>query len=106
MLAGLEAADAAGLRPVKVNAVLMRDVNDHEAADLLRYCLERGYQLRFIEQMPLDAQHGWSRENMITADEILALLTEEFTLVDADPANAAAPRPSCSSSRAARRPSA
>ncbi|WP_061292566.1 GTP 3',8-cyclase MoaA [Herbidospora cretacea] len=85
VLAGLEAADAAGLRPVKVNAVLMRDVNDHEAAGLLRYCLDRGYQLRFIEQMPLDAQHGWSRENMITADEILATLSKEFTLVDADP---------------------
>lgn len=85
VLAGLEAADAVGLRPVKVNAVLMRDVNDHEATGLLRYCLDRGYQLRFIEQMPLDAQHGWSRENMITADEILATLREEFTLVDADP---------------------
>ncbi|WP_066368207.1 GTP 3',8-cyclase MoaA [Herbidospora mongoliensis] len=85
VLAGLEAADASGLRPVKVNAVLMRDVNDHEAADLLRYCLERGYQLRFIEQMPLDAQHGWSRQNMITADEILAMLGQEFKLADADP---------------------
>ncbi|WP_062348589.1 GTP 3',8-cyclase MoaA [Herbidospora yilanensis] len=85
VLDGLAAADAAGLRPVKVNAVLMRDVNDHEAAGLLRYCLDRGYQLRFIEQMPLDAQHGWSRENMITADEILDVLGAEFTLEDADP---------------------
>ncbi|NAS26138.1 GTP 3',8-cyclase MoaA [Herbidospora sp. NEAU-GS84] len=85
VLDGLAAADAAGLRPVKVNAVLMRDVNDHEAAGLLRYCLDRGYQLRFIEQMPLDAQHGWSRDNMITADEILGLLGAEFTLDDADP---------------------
>ncbi|WP_062437639.1 GTP 3',8-cyclase MoaA [Herbidospora daliensis] len=85
VLDGLAAADAAGLRPVKVNAVLMRDVNDHEAADLLRYCLDRGYQLRFIEQMPLDAQHGWSRDNMITADEILGLLKADFDLEDADP---------------------
>ena len=61
MLAGLAAAAAAGLRPVKVNTVLMRGVNDHEAAALLRFCLDRGYQLRFIEQMPLDAQHGWRR---------------------------------------------
>ena len=80
VLDGLAAADAAGLRPVKVNTVLMRGVNDHEAVPLLRYCLERGYELRFIEQMPLDAQHGWRRENMVTADEILARLTDDFDL--------------------------
>ena len=62
VVAGLEAAQAAGLGPVKVNAVLMRGVNDDQAPDLLEWCLERGYALRFIEQMPLDAQHGWSRE--------------------------------------------
>ena len=72
VIAGLEAAAAAGLAPVKVNAVLMRGVNDDEAAELLGWCLERGYELRFIEQMPLDAQHGWSRDGMVTADEILA----------------------------------
>ncbi|GAA3202879.1 GTP 3',8-cyclase MoaA [Actinocorallia longicatena] len=80
VLAGLEAAAAAGLTPVKVNAVLLRGVNEHEAVPLLRYCLDRGYELRFIEQMPLDAQHGWTRENMITADETLALLSERFEL--------------------------
>lgn len=85
VLAGMEAAHAAGLRPVKVNAVLMRGINDHETVPLLRYCLERGYELRFIEQMPLDAQHGWRRENMITADEILAELKGAFELTDADP---------------------
>jgi cyclic pyranopterin phosphate synthase len=58
----------------------MRDVNDFEAGDLLRYCLERGYEPRFIEQMPLDAQHGWKRAEMVTADEISALLIREFTL--------------------------
>ncbi|SEL97464.1 GTP 3',8-cyclase MoaA [Nonomuraea pusilla] len=80
VLAGLAAAHEAGLRPVKVNTVLMRGLNDHEAVPLLRFCLERGYEARFIEQMPLDAQHGWSRENMITADEILGLLSESFDL--------------------------
>jgi cyclic pyranopterin phosphate synthase len=80
VLGGLAAATAAGLTPVKVNAVLMRGVNDGEAAALLRYCLEHSYQLRFIEQMPLDAQHGWRRENMVTAEEILAALSAEFTL--------------------------
>jgi cyclic pyranopterin phosphate synthase len=86
VLDGLTAAAAAGLTPVKVNAVLMRGVNDHEAAGLLRFCLDRGYQLRFIEQMPLDAQHGWRRENMVTADEILTRLSAEFSLTPADAA--------------------
>ncbi|MFG2001289.1 GTP 3',8-cyclase MoaA [Spirillospora sp. NPDC048911] len=80
VLKGLAAAVAAGLAPVKINAVLMRGINDHEAVPLLRFCLEHGYLLRFIEQMPLDAQHGWTRDNMITADEILALLGGEFEL--------------------------
>ena len=85
VLAGLAAAAAAGITPIKVNSVLMRGVNDAEAAPLLRYCLAHGYQLRFIEQMPLDAQHGWRRENMVTADEILAALSAEFSLTPDDP---------------------
>jgi cyclic pyranopterin phosphate synthase len=85
VLDGLEAAAATGLAPVKVNAVLMRDLNDDEAAPLLRYCLDHGYELRFIEQMPLDAQHGWRREAMVTADEILAALSAEFDLTPDDP---------------------
>jgi cyclic pyranopterin phosphate synthase len=80
VLAGLEAAATAGLTPVKVNAVLMRGLNDDEAVPLLRWCVDHGYQLRFIEQMPLDAQHGWQRTNMVTADEILERLAEAFTL--------------------------
>jgi cyclic pyranopterin phosphate synthase len=85
VLDGLAAATAAGLSPVKVNAVLMRDLNDDEAVPLLRYCLDRGYELRFIEQMPLDAQHGWKRAEMVTAEEILAALGREFTLTPDDP---------------------
>jgi GTP 3',8-cyclase len=86
VLAGLAAAAATGLAPVKVNAVLMRGLNDDEAVPLARFCLERGYQIRFIEQMPLDAQHGWRRDNMVTADEILADLSAEFSLTPDDPA--------------------
>ena len=80
VLAGLAAAAAAGLTPVKVNAVLMRDLNDDEAPELLAYCLERGYELRFIEQMPLDAQHGWKRAEMVTSGEVLASLSAAFEL--------------------------
>ncbi|MBP2703623.1 GTP 3',8-cyclase MoaA [Microbispora sp. RL4-1S] len=85
VLDGMAAAAAAGLTPVKVNAVLMRGVNEREAVPLLRYCLDKGYELRFIEQMPLDAQHGWRREEMVTADEILGLLKDAFDLVEDDP---------------------
>jgi GTP 3',8-cyclase len=85
VLAGLAAAAAAGLVPVKVNAVLMRGVNDDEAVPLLEYCLAHGYELRFIEQMPLDAQHGWKRAEMVTADEITAALSSRFELTPDDP---------------------
>jgi cyclic pyranopterin phosphate synthase len=83
VLAGLAAAQEAGLGPVKINAVLMRGVNDAEAPELLRWAIGEGYHLRFIEQMPLDAQHGWSRESMVTADEIFARLEAEFSLTPA-----------------------
>ncbi|WP_194822159.1 GTP 3',8-cyclase MoaA [Micromonospora sp. S-DT3-3-22] len=86
VLAGLAGAAAAGLAPVKVNAVLMRGVNDDEAPALLRFALDHGYELRFIEQMPLDAQHGWDRATMVTADEILTSLAAEFALTP-DPAH-------------------
>ncbi len=77
---GLKAAASAGLTPVKVNAVAMRGINDRTVADVLQWCLDRGYDLRFIEQMPLDAQHAWEREKMVTADEVRARLSERFTL--------------------------
>ena len=85
VLAGLDAAAGAGLSPVKVNTVLMRDINDDEAPQLLRFCLAHGYEVRFIEQMPLDAQHGWRRENMVTAEEILTALGAGFVLTPDDP---------------------
>ncbi|MDP3713882.1 MAG: GTP 3',8-cyclase MoaA [Mycobacteriales bacterium] len=84
VVAGLEAAAAAGLTPVKVNAVLMRGRNDDEAGELLDWCLERGYELRFIEQMPLDPQHGWDRALMVTADEVLAQLSRRYSLTPAE----------------------
>ncbi|MFF5337503.1 GTP 3',8-cyclase MoaA [Streptomyces sp. NPDC013181] len=80
VLEGLEAARAAGLTPVKVNTVLMPGLNDDEAPDLLAWAVEHGYELRFIEQMPLDAQHGWKRDGMITAGDILASLRTRFDL--------------------------
>lgn len=80
VLAGVDAAWAAGLGPVKINAVLMRGINDAESPDLLAWALDRRYELRFIEQMPLDADHGWTRRDMITAAEIRELLSRDFVL--------------------------
>ncbi len=91
VIAGLEAAQSAGLGPVKVNAVLLRGINDGHAPELLRWCIERGYELRFIEQMPLDAQHGWRRDTMVTADEILSALESEFVLKPVDEPRGSAP---------------
>jgi len=91
VIAGLAAARDAGLGPVKVNAVLMRGINDTEAPELLHWALAEGYELRFIEQMPLDAQHGWSREGMVTADEIFTALDAEFVLKPVDEPRGSAP---------------
>lgn len=88
---GLAAAADAGLAPVKVNAVLMRGINDDQAGELLAWAIERDYQLRFIEQMPLDAQGGWSREDMVTAAETRALLEREFTLAPSEVPRGSAP---------------
>ncbi|MCV2490089.1 GTP 3',8-cyclase MoaA [Geodermatophilus sp. YIM 151500] len=80
VLAGLAAAQRAGLTPVKVNAVLMRGINEIDAVPLLDFCLEHGYQLRFIEQMPLDAHHAWTRGEMVTAEDILTRLSQAHDL--------------------------
>ncbi|MET4426877.1 MULTISPECIES: GTP 3',8-cyclase MoaA [unclassified Mycolicibacterium] len=80
VVAGLAAAAAAGLTPVKVNAVLDPVTGLSDAVSLLRFCLEHGYQLRIIEQMPLDAGHHWQRDNTLDADSILLALRTHFDL--------------------------
>jgi cyclic pyranopterin phosphate synthase len=91
VVAGLYAAREAGLGPVKINAVLLRGVNDDQAPELLGWCLERGYQLRIIEQMPLDAQGEWRRDDMVTADETLALLGSTYDLAPSQRPRGSAP---------------
>ncbi|QUR68861.1 GTP 3',8-cyclase MoaA [Mycobacterium spongiae] len=80
VLAGLRAAAAAGLAPVKVNAVLDPATGREHVVELLRFCLELGYQLRVIEQMPLDAGHQWRRNAALSADDVLAALRAHFRL--------------------------
>ncbi|MEE3063398.1 MAG: GTP 3',8-cyclase MoaA [Actinomycetota bacterium] len=80
VVAGLAAAKAAGLAPVKVNAVLDPATGREDVVELLGFCLEHGYQLRIIEQMPLDAGHRWRRDAALTADDVLAALRPHFRL--------------------------
>ncbi|OJV60719.1 MAG: cyclic pyranopterin phosphate synthase [Cellulomonas sp. 73-145] len=80
VLEGIAAAAASPLRPLKLNAVAMRGVNDDELVDLVEFAVAHGAQMRFIEQMPLDAGHTWDRGRMVTRDEMLAALGERWTL--------------------------
>jgi cyclic pyranopterin phosphate synthase len=80
VFAGIAAAKEAGLFPVKINTVLLRGINDGEAVSLLKWALAEDLNLRFIEQMPLDAGGIWNREQLITADEIFAQLSEHYEL--------------------------
>ncbi len=90
VLDGIRAARAAGLDPVKVNAVLMRETLAG-AADLLAWSIDAGVHLRFIEQMPLDADGVWSREALIDAEELLAVLGRRFVLEPIDREDPSAP---------------
>jgi len=80
VITGIEAAQAAGLTPLKVNSVLLKGINDDEAIPLLRHALANDWSLRFIEQMPLDAGNLWARPAMVTADDIQSELEREFDL--------------------------
>ncbi len=75
---GIDAAVEAGLRPVKVNTVLMRGINDDELLDFARFGREHGVVVRFIEFMPLDAQDEWSSDRVVPAGEIVAAISAEF----------------------------
>lgn len=87
-LAGLAAAKRAGFTPIKINAVLMRGFNDDEAVPLARWARDEGFELRFIEWMPLDFQRGWDRTRLVTADETLDAIGAAFPIepvADDDP---------------------
>jgi len=80
VLKGLKAARDADLTPIKINTVLMPGVNDDEAVGLLKWALDEGFKLRFIEQMPLDAGGIWDRSTMVTADAVFHALNPVFSL--------------------------
>lgn len=80
VLAGLRAADDAGFAPIKINAVLLRGVNDHEAPHLLKWALERGHELRFIEHMPLDGDRAWREDRVVSAADLRESLSRFYAL--------------------------
>lgn len=82
VLNGIAAAKATGIRPIKVNAVLMPGLNDDEAPALLRWALDEDLELRFIEEMPLNIDHHWSRSNFVSTDSVLQSLQAEFELTE------------------------
>ncbi|MDO5670464.1 MAG: GTP 3',8-cyclase MoaA [Corynebacterium sp.] len=91
VLRSIDAVLAAGLHPLKLNTVVMPGVNEDDILPLAHFALDRGAQLRFIEQMPLGPRHEWQRGAMVTADDILARLRTEFELRPAAEPRGAAP---------------
>ncbi len=81
VIAGIDAAQASKLRPVKVNAVLVRGINDDEVEAFAEFARERDLIMRFIEFMPLDADHAWTRDMVVTAAEIHARISARWPLV-------------------------
>jgi len=78
VLAGIDAAIAAGFDPVKVNVVVMRGVNDDEVLDFAHFGRSLGVEVRFIEWMPLDAQESWTGDAVVSQDEILSIIRAEL----------------------------
>lgn len=91
VLAAIDASAEVGLAPVKVNSVIMRGQNEPDIVPLAEYCLSRGHQLRYIEQMPLGPHDEWDRSQMVTQTEILAALSERFDMEPASEPRGAAP---------------
>lgn len=80
VLDGIEAAERAGLSPIKINAVVQSGVNDHTVVELARYCKDQGYIVRFIEYMDVGNLNGWRMDDVVPADEIVAMIDAEMPL--------------------------
>ena len=83
VLAGIEAAPAARLRAIKLNAVAVKNLVEPDIVPLARFGRERGFEVRYIEFMPLDAQGLWDRGKVLLADEMIAMLSREIAPLDA-----------------------
>lgn len=81
VLEAIEAARRADLNPIRINAVIVRGRNDDEIVDLARFARETGVSMRYIEFMPLDSGHEWSREMLVAGREIREKITQVYPLV-------------------------
>ncbi len=84
VVAGIEAAEAAGLSPIKVNMVVRRGVNEDSVLPMARFCRERGYILRFIEYMDVGHSNGWRLDEVVPAAAIVAMIDADSPLVATD----------------------
>jgi cyclic pyranopterin phosphate synthase len=84
VLDGIAAAEKAGLQPIKINCVVQRGVNDHTIVDLARYCKDHGYIVRFIEYMDVGNRNGWKLDEVVSAEEIAAMIDAEIPLESAE----------------------
>jgi cyclic pyranopterin phosphate synthase len=80
VLAGLRAAEAAGLTPIKINTVVIAGTNDDEVVDFAAWARDTGYEVRFIEYMPLDAEHAWERAKVVPAARVLEAIDSVYPL--------------------------
>jgi GTP 3',8-cyclase len=81
VLSAIEAAHAAGFSPIKLNAVIVRGINDDEIVDLAGFARRIGVEMRFIEYMPLDSAHEWDRTKVVAGSEVLERVDRAFPLV-------------------------
>ena len=84
VLQGIAAAKQAGLEPIKINAVIVRGHNEDEVADFAAFAREHDVKMRFIEFMPLDSGHDWSRDDVVSGREIRERIEAQFALVPID----------------------
>jgi cyclic pyranopterin phosphate synthase len=85
VLEGIDAAEAAGLTPVKIDAVVKRGMNDHTVVELARFIKERGHILRFIEYMDVGSTNGWRMDDVVSGEEIIARIDREMPLEPLEP---------------------
>ena len=84
VLAGLRAAEDAGLTPIKINCVVLGGTNEGEVVDFAQFARDTGYEVRFIEYMPLDADQAWERAKVVPNADLLAAIDAAYPLVPAD----------------------
>jgi GTP 3',8-cyclase len=81
VMAGMRAAEEAGLTPIKLNCVVIAGTNESEVVDFARFARETGYQVRFIEYMPLDAEQHWERAKVVPSAQIVEAIDKAYPLI-------------------------